>query len=252
MQQRERNCKQRWRVDVFTATVNSQIICGGRFDRRPGEGSRRARSRRPRCRVPPPAADQFDDAIERRRSIVRDVERDLHAVARRAEAQARASVRKPPSRSRTARAIARGRARGRRLASSTLNAIKMFARADRNRSGARVPRDVALVGQPIERCAESPAGAGAPACARPHRNKRKECDSARQISAAARGAPARLRPRASRRASGTNGSTSSAPMRGCTPRWQRRSMRSSGDAGERDGGLDDLRSPSPTIVRTLR
>ena len=75
----------------------------------------------PRSAARPP--NQLDDAIERRCSIVRYVERDLHAVLRRAEAQAHeASAGRRRVRAwcgRSARAAARSS-----LASSTLKAIK--------------------------------------------------------------------------------------------------------------------------------
>ena len=128
----------------FSKRRDSQIICRRSFDRGQGKA---ADSSQPDfdSAFGGEVADQFDDAIERRCSIVRNVERDLHAIvaARQGKgaqrAQAAVAFANCPSIVRTA---------GRSVVANSILKAMRTSRSDRDCSGAGVAGNVTFVRQP--------------------------------------------------------------------------------------------------------
>ena len=219
------------------------------LQRRPTEGSRS--SSQPADFDAPfrgEPRNELDDAIERRCSIIRDVERNLHAIVS-------ARERQRAKRAQAAVALANGqgnRSRRREIGTRQFDVKRDqdVARADRDRAGAGVAAADRLRRAASRGFAVSPEASGARAVERPRRNRRRECRSASR-SRRRRDAPARPRPRASRPAA---------------ERTEARRARRSADglldarAGRfvrapRPPARPRRRRPvlaSPTIVRTLR
>ena len=178
------------------------------------------------------ALDRAHDLVEGRRLPVLDVHAHLRLARRGRSSPSARTPGKPPSRSRTTRAISRA-ASTLAPARLTLNAMSGRPRADdharrptdRSRGG---PKSGASSPASIRRCS-SPARPGGRTPGRALRRRRRRGRPGSPSSPPTRRASssAVLRARcASSGRTGTTGTTSAAPIRGCTPACARRSMRS--------------------------